>query len=255
MRKLLTAVTVLILAIGSFGQASSHTAFRVRFGASLPATCNPATGDVFFKNTATIGVYQCLTANTWTALSSLPGISDSGTILTFTEPLRGPNGSCATPTYSFSNGTTTGIAFAAGGTTLLLCANGGTVVDIQVSGASRFQIPSGVKVDFGGVPVFTATAPTIATHFNTSGDSIVGVSTVAFQVTVGTGVATSTGSLTLPAATTGWGCWLQNQTRGGYIQQTSNTTTSVTFTNYGTTVGTPVTWTNGDILVGGCLGF
>lgn len=45
---------------------SSSSAFRIRSGASLPATA--AVGDIFFKTTATVGAYQALTANTWTAI-------------------------------------------------------------------------------------------------------------------------------------------------------------------------------------------
>jgi hypothetical protein len=57
-------------------QVASHTAFRVRFGAALPATCNPATGDIFWKNVAPIGIYQCLVANTWTAGVALGPMSN-----------------------------------------------------------------------------------------------------------------------------------------------------------------------------------
>jgi hypothetical protein len=67
-------------------------------------------------------------------------------------------------------------------------------------------------------------------------------------VTVGTGTGTSTGVVGLPTASTGWNCTAQNRNRGAFIQQTASATTSATFTNYGTTVGTPVNWTNSDVL-------
>src|SRR5437870_5046331 len=51
----------------------SLTASHIRFGTTLPSTCNPSTGDVFFKTTATIGQYQCLTTNTWTAVPTTSG--------------------------------------------------------------------------------------------------------------------------------------------------------------------------------------
>jgi hypothetical protein len=99
--------------------------------------------------------------------------------------------------------------------------------------------------------VISATAPTILTHFNTSGDSIVTNGTASFTITVGTGTGTSTGALSLPTATTGWTCWLTNQTRAALIQQTASATNSATFTNFGTTF-TATNWTNGDVLRGGC---
>lgn len=51
----------------------SSTASHIRYGAATPATCNPATGDVFFKTTATITMYYCSATNTWTALGSGSG--------------------------------------------------------------------------------------------------------------------------------------------------------------------------------------
>ncbi len=55
------------LAFPALAQFSS-TAYHIAPGASLPATCSPNSGDVWFKTSATIGMYQCLTANTWTAV-------------------------------------------------------------------------------------------------------------------------------------------------------------------------------------------
>jgi len=56
----------------------SLTASHIRFGTTLPSTCNPSTGDVFFKTTATIGQYQCLTTNTWTAVPTTSGGATPG---------------------------------------------------------------------------------------------------------------------------------------------------------------------------------
>jgi hypothetical protein len=70
-------------------------------------------------------------------------------------------------------------------------------------------------------------------------------------ITVGTGTGTSTGAIGLPTATTGWTCWLTNQTRADQIQQTGSTTASATFTNFGTTF-VATNWTNSDVLRGGC---
>src|SRR5437667_10199454 len=65
-------VLILILSMSASAQPSL-TASHIRFGTTLPSVCNPSTGDVFFKTTATIGQYQCLTTNTWTAVGSAGG--------------------------------------------------------------------------------------------------------------------------------------------------------------------------------------
>jgi hypothetical protein len=72
MRKLLFLL-LLIPAI-SFAQG---TATQIRHGASLPGTCSPTNGDVFFKTGSSPGLYDCPTTNTWrliaTASSGSPG--------------------------------------------------------------------------------------------------------------------------------------------------------------------------------------
>jgi len=100
-------------------------------------------------------------------------------------------------------------------------------------------------------------APTITGHFNTSGDSIsANNGTIAMTVTVGTGTAGSTGTIGLPTAANGWNCPPpNNKNRAAYIQMSSSTATSATFTNYGTTIGTPVNWTNSDVLVISCFAY
>jgi len=104
--------------------------------------------------------------------------------------------------------------------------------------------------------LLSSDTPTISAHFNTSGDSIsANNGTAAFTVTVGTGVAGSTGAVGLPTATTGWNCYASNRNRGAYIQQTGSTVSTATFTNYGTTVGTPVNWTNSDVLAISCFAY
>ena len=76
--------------------------------------------------------------------------------------------------------------------------------------------------------------------------------TLSFVVTVGVGAANSTGTIAgLPTAAHGWTCHLDNQTRADLISQSSNTTTSSTLTNYGTTFAA-TNWTNGDVLNGWC---
>jgi hypothetical protein len=122
-----------------------------------------------------------------------------------------------------------------------------------VSGAIKF----GGDLDISSSLWVSKTAPTITGHFNTSGDSISAPSgTAAFTITIGTGAAGSTGTIGLPTATTGWNCPApNNMNRGAYIQQTGSSTTSATFTNYGTTPGTPVNWTASDVLHVSCFAY
>lgn len=106
----------------------------------------------------------------------------------------------------------------------------------------------------GGNLLVSTTAPTINAGFNTSGFAITTNGTASIKVTVGTGTGTSTGTLTMPTATTGWNCTAQNQSRADVIQQTGNTTTSVTFTNFGTGFAA-TNFTNGDTILIQCGAF
>lgn len=62
MRKYLAILLILLLAVPMFGQGTSG---RIRFGATLPSTCTPLNGDVFFKTATTAGLYTCIAVNTW----------------------------------------------------------------------------------------------------------------------------------------------------------------------------------------------
>jgi hypothetical protein len=68
MKKLFLILTILFAA--SF--AAAQVPVPVRFGPTLPATCAPTAkrAVLFYKTGATNGLYQCLTANTWTAVAA-----------------------------------------------------------------------------------------------------------------------------------------------------------------------------------------
>jgi len=104
--------------------------------------------------------------------------------------------------------------------------------------------------------VISATAPTIASGFGTSPSIPTSNGTAAFTIDVGTGGAASTGVLTMPAATNGWACSVQNlSTPDSYItSQTATTTTSVSLKNYSRTTGLAIAWTASDILSVTCTG-
>lgn len=103
------------------------------------------------------------------------------------------------------------------------------------------------------IRLFSNAAPTITSHFNTSGDSISSNNgTDSFSIHVGTGAGTSTGTLGLPTARTGWFCYATNENRAAVIQMTSSTTTSATLTNFGTSFSA-TNWTNSDFIQASCF--
>lgn len=127
-----------------------------------------------------------------------------------------------------------------------------------LAGQARFDGAVSItnSFNFDGRLYESSTDPTIASGFNTGG-SVTGSNTAAFRVTVGTGAGTTTGVLTLPAATTGWHCSVSDDTNGvtNMVQQTGNTTTSVTVTNFVRTTGVAGNFTNSDQLTFTCGAF
>lgn len=94
---------------------------------------------------------------------------------------------------------------------------------------------------------WTGTAPGIS-GFNTNGTIAQNNGSAVIQVTVGSGTAGSTGTLTFPTATHGWVCFAQNQSRADLILQSSNSATSCVLTNFGTTFAA-TNFTNGDTIL------
>jgi hypothetical protein len=125
---------------------------------------------------------------------------------------------------------------------------------LTVSGGAKY-VQTSIPTILGGsgALLLSPTAPTITTHFNTSGDSITSNGTAAIVVTTGTGAGTTTGTIGLPTANNGWSCWI-NGAGVSLPTQTSSTVSSASFTNYNTSL-TPVNWTNGVSLRIGCMGY
>jgi len=107
-----TFILLLFSGVALLAQSiTTTTASHIRYGAVTPATCNPLTGDVYFKNTATIAVYYCDATNHWTALGggggggvwgSITGTLSDQTDLNTALGLKAP---LASPTFT---GTVTG---------------------------------------------------------------------------------------------------------------------------------------------------
>lgn len=105
-------------------------------------------------------------------------------------------------------------------------------------------------------PLHSATAPT-ATTFCTSPSIPNNNGTSAFTINVGTSCSTSTGTLTMPTAATGWVCEFTNVTNNASNtpSQTGGTTTTVTLTNYSRTTGLASNWTNSDVIRAQCTSY
>ncbi len=108
MKRLALAITLTACAFGQ--QPGQKPAAQVIYASSLPAACNPTLGQIYFKTTAPIGMYECLTTNTWSQMAAGGGgisgltspkvpkatsattiadsaISDDGTNVYINEPL------------------------------------------------------------------------------------------------------------------------------------------------------------------------
>lgn len=111
--------TVLLLSnVGLLAQTSSGIARRIQFGPSLPATCSPATGDIFFVVSGGTGTpYYCDTVNHWATWTGGGGGGTAPVIVSLDTDgvapgnctVIGGSGSCtASPTTG--TGSTPGVA-------------------------------------------------------------------------------------------------------------------------------------------------
>lgn len=138
-------------------------------------------------------------------------------------------------------------------------------------GAGITQISSPLTVT-GNVnaPVYTPTTgfaldsalllrgvPTISSGFGTGASVTSHNGAAAFRVNVGTGGTAATGVVGLPAAANGWNCSANDITTTStaiyMTKQTASTTTSATFSGFGTAAGAP--WVAGDILSISCSAY
>jgi hypothetical protein len=101
--------------------------------------------------------------------------------------------------------------------------------------------------------LISPTAPTIASGFGTSPSVTASNGTAVIIVNVGTGGVATSGVITMPAATNGWTCVVNNITaaaghRADNTVQTASTTTSITIENQTKSTGAAVAWTASDIV-------
>lgn len=118
---------------------------------------------------------------------------------------------------------------------------------ITLIGAATLNATSAYQVN--GVLAVSATAPTVS-GFGTSPSVVNANGTAAFTINIGTGGVASTGTITLPTATTGWwvSCFDVTTPASFVTNQTGGSTTTATVTNYSRTTGLAIAWTASDIL-------
>jgi hypothetical protein len=131
------ALAALILCFSLFaGTAYSQTyptAFRIWTRAALPATCNPAAGDVVVVTTAPVALYSCTAANTWRPA----GFAGNGQVwnqgvLTLDTPV-------INHTATWNNGVVT-FHNIISDITDTASAGGSQLIDLRVGGATQFAV-------------------------------------------------------------------------------------------------------------------
>lgn len=177
---------------------------------------------------------------------------DLGVVLTggsFSTPGYFPDGTVALPGISFANNHNQGI-YSQGLHALAIVVNGTSMVDANdINGVTIGVILRASNIALNGNLAWSATPPTISGFGGTGAAVIAGSNTAAWRINVGTVAPGTTGTINLPTATTGWNCWMTDQTTPLDItRQTSSGTASVGIT-------TTIAWSASDILVGGCAAF
>ncbi len=133
-------------------------------------------------------------------------------------------------------------------------------IDAPSGSNSVMTLNGGLRFNAGVNPATAVladspTAPTIASGFGTSPSIVANNGTIAFVVNVGTGGTASAGVITLPTATTGWICHVENITAVAANRadqrtvQTASSTTSITVQNQTVSTGAALAWTASDKLV------
>lgn len=112
------------------------------------------------------------------------------------------------------------------------------------------------SVQIGTVLTFSTTQPTFTSGFGgATGRTIAGTAT-SFSIVVGSSSTDNNGVLGMPTAAVGWVCHAFNQTApANLVQQSASSTTSVTLTQYNTTLGTATNFAASDVVKATCTAY
>lgn len=247
-----TAGIALIAGAGTFNDTttgSGGVVTETAYSIGAPTFTNTQGTANVLTNAQTLRVAAPICGSGWASCTNLYSIVSVGraAMSLGMDVTGGSMNVSGTVAINASNNAATNIGTGTTNTTVTL---GGTTAGNKVNINS-------VGWQVAGVLYGSTTAPTINAHFNTSGDSITAASTAAFKITVGTGGATSTGSITLPTASNGWACNAHNVTNpaGNLVEQSASSTTGATFVNYVRTTGVAGNFTNSDVLAVTCGAF
>jgi len=231
--------------------------------ASLPANTGTIAETNLAQTFSAAQTYSAAQTNSVAGAASTPGMTVSGAPYTagsattdFPQFYMNTTGASAVTTFSTS-GSYIGINSASGfaGNYLTFHANGGGDV-FKVNSSGNVYATSLVNNTSGHI-LWSATAPVIGTC-GTSPSIVANNGTSAFTVNVGTGGTASTCTVTMPTATTGWGCSVSpnGAPQAAAITYSAPTsTTLITLTNYTLTTGVALAWPTGTVLNVNCTGY
>jgi hypothetical protein len=132
-------------------------------------------------------------------------------------------------------------------------------VDFRPNASAAFGATSaGITFGSGGTLLLATTAPTISSGFCSTSPAISASNgSAVFDINVGTSCSGSTGTLGMPAATTGWVCDFANVTNpaANTVYQTGGATNTVTLTNYVRTTGVAGNFTASDHIRAKCAAY
>jgi hypothetical protein len=273
-----TSTTIPQIAVDAKGRITSASNVALGVNALLDAVQHSDTAaDAATRGSIIIGS----ATNLWDELVVASGLlSGDGTDIVYTT-----SGSLITTGIDADAITVDEVILARGGTNAsLTAANGGIFYSTATAGAitaagtsGQFLISNGAAaptwdtsiasinlttdIQLDGVLVIGATAPTISAGFGTTPSVSAGASSIAFRIDVGTGGTATSGTIGLPAATTGWNCYTENITGQAANDadirtvQTSSSTTTAVIESQTVSTGAAVAWTASDILAVSCFAY
>jgi hypothetical protein len=230
---------------GTWGSASAVPTFTVNGKGLITAASNTTIAIPF---TAVTGQMTLAQAPSLTANSVMANTTAASAV-----PTAATLPSCSTTSSAVSY--TSGTGFGCN-----------TTINASTLGSATFAAPGPIGSTTASTGKFTSlsmtnlvmstTAPT-ATTFCTSPSIVANNGTAAFTINVGTSCATSTGTITMPAATTGWVCDFHDVTTPASYkpEQTGGTTTTVTLTNYSRTTGVAANWVASSVIRAQCSAY